>query len=84
MASNPDVAVLGVVERFLAVGELLGSFLLLARAPDAVGRAGRARALVPGRRLDGEVVVALREARRPRLAEGEVARGMARGSPLRR
>ena len=79
------VVVLGVRERSLANGELLGSFLLLAQVPDAVGRAGGPRALAPERRLGAEAaVVALHEPRRPQLAEGEAPRGMAQGSPLRR
>ena len=75
---------LGAREHSFAAGELLGSFLLLAWAPDAVGHAGGPRALALERRLDVEVVEALREPRRSQLAEGEAARGMARGSPLRR
>ena len=61
---------------------LLGSFLLRARAPDAVDHAGGPHALAPGRRLGAEVVEALHEPRRLYLAEGEATRGTAWESPL--
>ena len=63
----------GAQERFLAAGELLGSFLLNARAPGVVGRAEGA-----------EVGEALRGLRHPRLEEGEVARETGQASPQRR
>lgn len=75
------MAVLGAVERFLAVGVLLGSFLLPARVPGAAGRTEGPRVLAPERRLGAEVAEVLRELRRPQLAEGEASRGMAWGSP---
>ena len=71
------VVVLGAREHFLADEELLGSFLLLAQAPGAVGHAGGPHALAPGRRLGAEVVEALHEPHWPQLAEGDAARGMA-------
>ena len=71
-------------ERFLAAGELLGSFLLLARAPDAAGHAGGLRALALGRRLGAEVAEVLRELRCPWLAESEAESGTAPESPLHR
>ena len=64
-ANDPGAAVRGVAEHSLAVEELLDNFFLHARAPDAVGRAVEARALVPGRRLRAEVAEVLRELRRP-------------------
>ena len=83
-ASDPGVAVRGVVERFLAVEGLLGSFSLLARAPDAAGRVMGSCAFVPRLRLAKEVVEVLHGPRHPQLVEGEAARGTAQGSPLRR
>ena len=76
------MVVLGARQRFLADEELLGSFLLRVRAPDAAGRTGGPQALAPGRHLGAEVVeVALREPHRPQLAEGEAARGTVQESP---
>ena len=67
--------------QLLAAEESLGSFLLLARAPDVVGHAGGPRALAPELRLGAEVVEVLRELRRPWLAKGEAERGTSQGSP---
>ena len=74
----------GARERSLAVEEFLGSFLLLARVPDAVGRAGGPRALVRGSRLNAEVVEALLGLHRPQLEVGEAARETVRESPQQR
>ena len=75
---------LGARERFLTAGELLGSFLHLARAPSLVGQDGGPRALAPGRRLGAEVAEAPHGLRHPRLEEGEVARETGQASPQRR
>ena len=83
-AAGPGAVVQGAVERSLAVEGLLDSFFLHRRARDAAGCVMEPRTLAPGRRLGAEVVEVLHEPRRPYLAEGEAARGMARGSPLRR
>ena len=48
----------GALERFLAVGELLGSFLLHVRALGTVGHVEGPRAFTLGRRLDAEVAEA--------------------------
>ena len=73
----------GALGRLLMGEGLLGSFLLLTRAPGAVGRVGGPRTLVPGRRLGAEVAEAPRGLHHPRLEEGEVARAMGQASPLR-
>ena len=78
------MVVRGVQGHFLVVGELLGNYLPLARAPGAAGLAGGPHALAPERRLGAEVVEVLGELRRPQLAEGEGGRGMVRESPQRR
>ena len=64
-ATASGAAVRGAVERYLVGEGLLGSFLLRAQAPGAVGRAAEPRALAPGRRLGAEVVEVLHELRRP-------------------
>ena len=53
-ASNPGIAELGVVERFIVDGESLGSFFLRVLIHGAVGRATGTRILERGRRLDAE------------------------------
>ena len=73
----------GSTGRLLEAEGFLDSFLLLARAPDAVGHAQGPRALAPGRGPGEKVVEALHEPRRLYVAEGEAARGTARESPLR-
>ena len=60
-ASDPDVAVLGAVERSLVDGGFLGSFFLRARAHGAVGHAAGPHILERGRRLDAKEVEALHE-----------------------
>ena len=65
MASDPDMAVRGAVERSLAVEGLLDSFFLHARVLGVAGRAAEPRALAPRGRLDAEVVEVLHELRRP-------------------
>ena len=61
MASGPDMAVLGVVEHFLADGEPLGSFFIHAWAHGSVDHAAGPRTLERGRRLDAEEAEALHE-----------------------
>ena len=76
-AARDLVAVaLGARENSLAAGELLGTFLLLVRAPNTVDHAGGPRALAPGHRLGVEVAEAPHGLHHPQLAEGEAARGM--------
>ena len=74
---------LGAREHLLGDEGSLGSSFLATQAPDAEGLALGLRALEPGRLLGEEVVEALPDPRLLRGMEGEVARGTARGSPLR-
>ena len=83
-AHGLDVAVLGVQEHLVAAEGPPGSFLLHARAPCAVGRVAGLRVLLRGRRLDAEVVEALRGLCRPLLEVVEVAKGTVQESPQRR
>ena len=78
------VLVQGACERLLEAEGFLDSFSLHAQVRGAVGRVVGPRVLASGRRVDVEVVEALRELRRLKLAEGLAERGMAQGSPLRR
>ena len=78
-----DEAVREARVQLLAAEGFLGSFSLRARAPGVVYHAAGPRALVPRHRLGAEVAEARHEPRRPWLAEGEVERGTAPGSPLR-
>ena len=72
----------GAHERLLDAEGFLGSIFPAAQAPDTAGRTQGPRALEPGRLLEEEVAEALPELRRPRMTEGEAARGMAREIPL--
>ena len=75
---------LGAREHLLGDEGSLGSSFLAAQVLDAKGLALGLRALEPGRLLGEEVVEAPPDPLLLHGMEGEVARGTARGSPLRR
>ena len=74
----------GARERLLEDEGFLGRFFHVAWALDTVGLVQGPRALEPGHLLGEEVAEAPPELHHPRRMEGEVARGMAQESPLRR
>ena len=74
----------GAREHLLEGEGSLGSSFLAARALDVVGLVQGPRALGPGRLLGEEATKAPPELRCLHRTEGDAARGMVQGSPLRR